>query len=177
MEIQEVDQNQLKPKQPRFANIEIYVIVVIFMFMMIALFVQVASRFVFSDSYAWIEPMARLGFIWITFAGVSLAAGKSMHLRVSLINSIAPKKIGPFFLFVGDLIAVIFGFYMAYHVYNNMIFLMGNNTVYTAVRWLPKWIMYLPGVIGLIGFSLRLIETSIYPSLKVFFRKKRFNDK
>lgn len=170
-----MDLNQSDPKQPRFANIEIYVIVVIFLFMMVTLFIQVVSRYFFSVSYAWIEPMARLGFIWITFAGVSLAAGKSMHLRVSLINSVFPKKIGPFFLFFGDLVAVLFGFYMAYHVYNNMTFLLEKGTVYTAVRWLPQWIMYLPGVLGLVGFSLRLIETSIYPSLKQFFSKNTSN--
>lgn len=171
MESTELDLDNENIKMPKFANIEIYIIVVVFMYMMITLFVEVISRHFFSTSYSWIEPMARLGFIWITFAGVSLAAGRSMHLRVSLISSIFPQKIGPFFLFFGDLVAMIFGFYMAYHVYDNMMFLFNNGTVYPSVRWLPKWLMYLPGVLGLLGFSLRIIETSIYPTIKNLFKK------
>lgn len=162
-------------KKPTLANIEIYVIVVLFLFMMISLFIQVVARYFFSISFAWVEQVARLLFIWITFAGVSLAAGKSMHLRVSIIQTIFPKRIGPACLFFGDFVAVLFGFYMAYYVFENMYFLMEKGTVFTTVRWLPVWVMYLPGVFGLIGFSLRIIETSIYPTIKNFIKKEASN--
>src|SRR5699024_4902928 len=72
----------------------------------------------------------------------------------------------------GDTVALLFGLYMAYYIFDNMMFLMEKGSVYTSVRWLKQWVMYLPGVLGLLGFSLRLIETSIYPILKDLFNKK-----
>lgn len=159
-------------KKIAFANIEIYTIVILFLFMMISLFTQVVARYLFSYSFAWVEQVARLMFIWITFAGISLAAGKSMHLRVGIIATIFPKKIGPFFLFLGDLVAAIFGFYISYYIFDNMIFLMEKGQVFTSVRWLPVWLMYLPAFLGMIGFSLRIIQTSIYPVLSQLLSRK-----
>src|SRR5699024_1779538 len=134
--------------------------------MMITLFMEVVSRHLFSVSYAWVEPIGRLGFICLTFAGINLAAGKSMHLRVSLITSLFTEKVGKYFMLFGDTVAVLFGLYMAYYIFDNMMFLMEKVSVYTSVRWLKKWVMYLPGVIELLGLSLILIENTIYTNVK-----------
>ena|SRR5699024_123771 len=172
MESQDLETKVSEDIQPKFANLEIYIIFVVFIYMMITLFMEVVSRHLFSVSYAWVEPIGRLGFICLTFAGISLAAGKSMHLRVSLITSLFPEKVGKYFMLFGDTVALLFGLYMAYYIFDNMMFLMEKGSVYTSVRWLKQWVMYLPGVLGLLGFSLRLIETSIYPTLKELFNKK-----
>ena len=144
----------------RSLEIEAYVIIALFSLMVLILGSQVITRYLFSFTFSWAEQLTRIMFVWITFAGISLAAAKSMHLRVSAITMVVPKRWASKVLLFGDSIAVIFGFVMSYRI------LLVMLDINFPILWgMPTWVMYIPGVLGMLGFSIRLIQTSIWPTI------------
>lgn len=149
----------------RSLEIEAYVIIALFSLMVLILGSQVITRYLFSFTFSWAEQLTRIMFVWITFAGISLAAAKSMHLRVSAITMVVPKRWASKVLLFGDSIAVIFGFVMSYRILLVMLDIIEKKQNFPILWGMPTWVMYIPGVLGMLGFSIRLIQTSIWPTI------------
>ena len=75
----------------RFLAVEEYIIIILFSSMIIILASQVFTRYILSFTLPWAEQLTRVMFVWITFAGISLAVSKRMHLRVTAITMIIPE--------------------------------------------------------------------------------------
>ena len=75
-------------KAPWYDKIEIAMIIVIFSILTVILFVNVVTRFCFHYTATWSEQAARYLFVWMTFAGVSLAGKTSSHLQVTVANMV-----------------------------------------------------------------------------------------
>ena len=150
-----------------YDRIEEYVIAVCFSLMVIITAFTVFSRYSLSFTFSWAEQLTRIFFVWITFAGISLAAGRSMHLRVMAITLIIPKKMIPIVLLFADTLTAIFGFFISYKIFILIQIMVDRNQTFSAIPWLPVWVMYLPGTLGMLGFSIRLIQSSIWPAVKV----------
>ena len=43
---------------------------------------------------------------------------------------------------------------------------------FSAIPWLPATVMYIPGIIGMGGFCIRLCQGSIIPNLKAIREKQ-----
>lgn len=153
----------MERKEPFYDKIEKFVITVLFIAMLIILTATIFTRFVLSYTFSWAEQMTRLMLVWISFAGISWAGRLDVHMKVTAI-SLATKKhprIYEGFLMFGDLVAVIYGFYLSYRIGVAMNVVLAQGQVFSAMTWCPKWIMYLAGVLGMAGFSLRIIQRRI----------------
>lgn len=53
--------------------------------MVVIVFTNVVSRYVFRTTIPWSEELGRFLFIWVTFVGVVLANDKSEHMRLDFI--------------------------------------------------------------------------------------------
>jgi len=53
--------------------------------MLIVIFAQVISRYVFNWTPEWSEELARYLFVWVTFIGSALIMGESGHLAVQFV--------------------------------------------------------------------------------------------
>lgn len=53
---------------------------------------QVASRYLLNDSFAWTEEGARLALVWLAFIGAGTASFLGMHLRLDLVESIVRTR-------------------------------------------------------------------------------------
>lgn len=73
----------MKTKTPWYNKIEMAIIVVLFSCMTLITFGSVVSRYCFSFTFSWAEQLTRVMFVWITFAGISLAGLRGAHMRVS----------------------------------------------------------------------------------------------
>lgn len=51
----------------------------------VTVFTNVVSRYVFHTTIPWAEELARFLFIWVTFVGAILANDKSEHMRLDFI--------------------------------------------------------------------------------------------
>lgn len=53
--------------------------------MLVVIFAQVISRYVFNWTPEWSEELARYLFVWVTFIGSALIMGESGHLAVQFV--------------------------------------------------------------------------------------------
>lgn len=144
-----------------YDKIEKSIIIILFSIMSVILFVNVITRFVFSFTATWTEQAARILFVWMTFAGVSLAGMSNAHLQVTVADMVLGKKFGKYVFWLGDIIVIGFSLFLAYKIAMVMLKVMSTGQVFPAITWLPSWTLYLAGVLGMLGFSLRIIQRRI----------------
>ena len=150
---------QTEKKEPFYNQIEKYIIVCMFLVMTVI----IVTRFVFNFTLSWGEQLARLLLVWTSFAGISWAGKINAHMRVTAL-SLAFKKNPKIFEAVylaGDVIAAGYGIYMSYEIFQLMNLIRNQGQVLSALPFVPKWIMYLAGVLGMAGMSIRIIQRRV----------------
>lgn len=138
-------------------RLEEWIIPVAFTVMIVLLALQVGARYVFSFSFSWAEQLARIAFVWLAFGGISLAARRQLHLRVSALSDALPETARRLLRLVTDLLTVAFAAYVAYQIWIIMVVQMQRRQVFPAIPWLPTWVMYLAGGLGMAGLALRTL--------------------
>lgn len=120
-------------------------------------------RFVFNFTLSWGEQLARLLLVWTSFAGISWAGMINAHMRVTALSLAFKKnpKIFEIIYLLGDIVAVIYGFYLSWQIFGVMILVKNQGQVLSALPLVPKWIMYLAGVLGMAGMSIRIIQRRV----------------
>lgn len=161
----------MKKKQPWYNKIEIFFILILFTAMTFIMFFTVVSRYLFNFTFSWAEQITRVMFVWVTFAGISLAALRGAHMRVSAISLILGDKVSKYVFWFGDIVAALFGFGISYYMFNCTMNAITNHQVFTAVPWLNVGVMYAAGVLGMIGFGIRNIQ-ALASELKAEKEKK-----
>ena len=152
-----------RKKVPFYNQIEKYMIVSMFLVMTVIIALNVVTRFVFNFTLSWGEQLARLLLVWTSFAGISWAGMINAHMRVTAL-SLAFKKnprIFEIIYFLGDIVAVIYGFYLSWQIFGVMMLVKNQGQVLSALPLVPKWIMYLAGVLGMAGMSIRIIQRRV----------------
>jgi TRAP-type C4-dicarboxylate transport system permease small subunit len=64
--------------------------VVLILLMVVAITVQVFSRYVLGHPIAWVEESATYAFIWMVFVGASLALKQGRHILIATFGSRLP---------------------------------------------------------------------------------------
>lgn len=150
--------NEKKKKEPWYDRIEQTIIIILLTIMTIILFANVVTRYIFSYTPSWTDQASRIMFVYATFAGVSLAGKTGAHLRVSAVTMVVGEKRGKIFFWLGDIITIGFSVFIAYKIFGVMTMVMSTGQVFTPIPWLPAWILYLPGVLGMLGLAARIIQ-------------------
>lgn len=140
---------------------EEYLLFIFMVLMLIALSMQVFTRYVMGFSFSWAEQFARFGFVWLTMAGVSLAAKKGMHLNVDLLPQSLPRPLAKKVSLMADIFVVLFGLYMAHLIFKTVLMQIRLRQVFPSIPWLPVWTMYIAGVLGMVGLSFRTAQRMI----------------
>ena len=149
---------------------EEYLLAIFMTFMLITLTAQVFCRYVLSFSFSWAEQASRIGFVWLTMVGISLAAKKAMHLRIDALPQFFPRT-AKSVNFFANTITIFFGFGMGFLILKTVVMQFELKQYFSSIPWLPTWTMYIAGVIGLFGMSVRTAQ-NIYSS----FTEKRSHD-
>lgn len=84
-------------------HIEIAVIILFFSLMCLVTFGSVITRYFFSFTFSWTEQFSRICFVIITFAGISWAASKGAHLKVTVLTAVMPHKVEQVMILFGDI--------------------------------------------------------------------------
>jgi C4-dicarboxylate transporter DctQ subunit len=147
-----------------YNRIEEIIIIVLFILMTIITAMTVVTRFFFNFTLSWAEQFARLLLVWISFAGISWAGSINAHMRVTAASLLIRKKPARFeiLLIIGDVVTVIYSFYLSYRIFLFMMMVMRQGQIMSAITWLPKWIMYLAGVLGMFGLGVRVLQRRYY---------------
>lgn len=152
-----------RKKVPFYNQIEKYMIVSMFLVMTVIIALNVVTRFVFNFTLSWGEQLARLLLVWTSFAGISWAGMINAHMRVTALSLAFKKnpKIFEIIYLLGDIVAVIYGFYLSWQIFGVMMLVKNQGQVLSALLLVPKWIMYLAGVLGMAGMSIRIIQRRV----------------
>ncbi|MGI6783171.1 MAG: TRAP transporter small permease [Aminivibrio sp.] len=140
---------------------EEYLLFTFMTLMLIVLSMQVFTRYVLGFSFSWAEQFARFGFVWLTMAGLSLAAKKGMHLNVDLLPQSLPKHLAKKVVFFANIFVVLFGLYMGHLIFKTVLMQIRLRQVFPSIPWLPVWTMYIAGVLGMLGLSFRTVQRMI----------------
>ncbi|GHU04456.1 hypothetical protein FACS1894158_04800 [Betaproteobacteria bacterium] len=144
--------------QPFYNRIEFAIIVCFFTAMVTITAFTIVSRYLFNFTFSWAEQLTRLLFVYVSFAGVSWCGRIGAHMRTTAITLVTGPKIGKWVIFFGDFITVIIGLYLAYIIFGVMQAVYLKKQYLAAMPWCPSWIMYLAGVLGMLGFCIRVIQ-------------------
>lgn len=147
-------------------KLEEYVIVILFTLTLILLGTVVVTRYFFAYTPSWAEQTARIFFVWISFAGISMAARKGMHLKVTAITMVLPKRVSPFVMLFGDVVTAVAAGVIFLKLFNMTLVVYERGQTFAAMPSVPVWIMYMGGVLGMLGMTIRVVQAGIIPGLR-----------
>ena len=141
---------------------EEYVLFVFMIFMLVVLSVQIFCRYFLAFSFSWAEQGARIGFVWLTMTGISLAAKRGLHLKIDLLAQVLPLSFAKKISIFSDIFTMLFGLYMGWLILQIVMLQLRFNQVFSGIPWLPTWTMYIAGVIGMFGLSARTFQRVVF---------------
>lgn len=120
-------------------NIDQYVSAVLFIVIMVLLFLQVVTRYVFKHSFTWTEELSVLLFVWMTYMGVSSAVTYRKNLRIDALLDVVPFRVKKLLLIISDVIFILFNLYLIVP-FVELIGSIGGSR--TPILGIPKAITY-----------------------------------
>jgi TRAP-type C4-dicarboxylate transport system permease small subunit len=131
------------------------ILLVLLALLVVVVFLQVASRFVFKLPIEWSEEMARFIFIWFCWLGCSFATCSYHHIRITAHFRIMPTRLALWLLRLGDVLWIVF----------NLVVLLGGILYLDSILEFPYramitdinmfWI-FLPIPVIFLVFTLRV---------------------
>ncbi|SPT68929.1 2,3-diketo-L-gulonate TRAP transporter small permease protein yiaM [Anaerobiospirillum thomasii] len=103
-------------------------------------FIQVINRNIFGGSFKWVEEMASMCMVWITFFGAALATTLNAHTRIELFVSLLPKRLSRTIFALGDLVCAAFSTALCCYSYP---LIMANLHTMSPAMKLPLAINYI----------------------------------
>ena len=118
-------------------NVELYISACLFIALTVLLFANVVGRYVFGHSFAWVEELATIAFVWMIWFAISAAVTKRKHLRIDFVLEMVPFKVKKGMLIISNAIFAVFDIYLGF-IENLVVFYLENSghkiTLYTK-RW------------------------------------------
>ena len=56
----------------------------------ILLFIQIVNRYIFLESFVWLEEISRISFVWMIYFSIAMACKQNRHIRVNIIDMFLP---------------------------------------------------------------------------------------
>lgn len=138
-------------------HFEEYILIALSIFTVVIIFSQVVMRYVFNSSLSWSEEIARYGFIWLIYIGVSYGVKKRKHLRVDAITMLFEEKGTAVIKMIANILFLIFALVIAYYGLD----IVTKITRESAALQIPMEYVYASLAFGMILTSIRLIQNII----------------
>lgn len=89
-------------------NIEKFICVIVLIIVLLALFYQVVTRYIWHYTPEWAEELSRYLLIWLIYVGASYAMQKRAHLKIDSAIDMWPVKVRKVLIIIGLIILLIF---------------------------------------------------------------------
>ena len=158
-----------------FANMDLYLAVVI-MFLLIGItFAGVIFRYVVSKPFTWLEEVQRMCLIWIVFLTGGAAFRKGSHIAVELLVDAMPEKLRRATEWLIRIVVVAILVYLTIQSIGYVQLFYGNGRLSPVLR-IPQWLIYLVAPIGcadmLSSFLVHEIRILRNPEQRVYEEKE-----
>ena len=125
----------------------------------LTVFYQFITRYVFNDSAAWTEEIARYLLIAVVFVGATIGVAKNAQIQVDFFYRHMPAAMGRWLSRAVDVLRVAF-FASAVVLTGEMMAKLGSNTRMTIVD-APMNIVYGVVLLGFAAMALRSIQVAL----------------
>lgn len=142
-------------------HFETYIGLAAFLFITVILTVQVVGRYIFGQSWAWIEETSIIGFVIMIYCGVSGAVTSRQNMRIDMVLTVVPFMTKKILMILDTIIHAAFSGWLAYYMYQIILNMLQLNQVYSITR-IPRVTVYI-----FIGLMLVL---SIIRSVQEIFK-------
>ncbi len=143
-----------------YNSVEKVILIAMFIVLVIVIFAQVVSRYIFGDALSWSEELGRFIFVWMSWLGVSAGMKEGEHIQVKILPNYLKEKgwvnaERGLYIFI-DLIWFFTSLVVVYYGFDIVGQQMATN-VFAIATHIPMWIIYLCIPISSIIVCLRLI--------------------
>lgn len=124
----------------------------------IALFIQVFTRYVLNNSFTWTEELARFCFIWFTMVGSAVVTRKGTHASITVLSNCLKGRAGKIHK---TLVYAVIVVVMALVAVNAMPVIQTSATRLSAALQLPYKYVFLAVPVGCFGIVLNAINCAL----------------
>lgn len=139
-------------------HFESYICQFLLAFFVIIVFIQIVLRFL-DASLTWTEEIARFAFIWFILFGACYATRLCALNRVTIQFLKAPKWVANLFLFISDMIWLVFSLIMAWEGYKAVMDLREFPYYTPALDWDQSYV-YLVFPLSFLLMAIRIIQVN-----------------
>ncbi len=136
---------------------------------------NVVSRKLFNHSWSFAEELSQFILVIITFMGISYAARRGRHIRMTAFYEMVGEKVKRILMIVISLTTMAILFYLSYHALLFVLKVQGYGRVTPALR-LPFYWMILWAPLGLflggVQYLLTLIKNIVHEDVWLSFEEK-----
>jgi len=125
-----------------------------FLFLSIAIVVNVFMRKIFSANIFWLEEFSRYLFVFSTFLGASIAVTMNKHPKMSAVQDVLGKRRAKWLILLSDIICTGISAYLCVYAVRQVMNLIRLETITSAMS-MPLWIVYVIIPISMIGMVIR----------------------
>jgi TRAP-type C4-dicarboxylate transport system permease small subunit len=129
-------------------------VVFFFVYMAVAVLVQIAGRYVFDYSIDWTAETATFAQIWMILLAAGLAMQRNLHVSVDALTNVLPVPILRFLIIV---VAIPCVWFLWQAIVGSLALIDIGRIQASPVLQVPMWIPYLSLPIGLAYFGLELL--------------------
>ncbi|MFF0990649.1 TRAP transporter small permease [Kocuria nitroreducens] len=141
-------------------SIEEYLGGVLLGVMVVVVFLQVIARYVFGDSFAWSEELARYCFIWLIYVTLGAVVLNAQHITVDAVVSRLPEGMRRGWEQAIQVIILALNIFLI--VYGMILVLrVADLGQLSAALQMPMWLVYAAVPVGLLLATVRTVQTSI----------------
>lgn len=129
-------------------------VILFFVYMAIAVLIQIAGRYLFNYSIDWTAETATFAQVWMIFLAAGLAMQRNLHVSVDVLTNLLPVRASRFLIVVVGVGCV---WFLWQAVAGSLALIDIGRIQASPVLQIPMWIPYLALPIGLTYFGLELL--------------------
>ena len=141
-------------------HFEEFLLVPSFAFSVVLVTVQVVMRYVFQSSLSWSEELTRYLYIWQTWLGVSYAAKKGSHLRITIFSDKLKGKARLGLEIFVTVVWIGFAIFVCYQGLSAIKTIATFGQKSSALR-IPMQFCYASIPVGMVLMCIRLVEATV----------------
>lgn len=138
-------------------KIEEWFLVIGFFILILLVFSQFLSRYVFDYTISWSQEFARYLLIWLAWISVSFTIREKKHIRVEILKDLLPKK-GQ--IVVEIIVLILWSFFAVFLAVIGTQFVLDiqSSGQGSPMMGIPMWIIYVILPLAGVLMVLRLIQ-------------------
>ncbi|MFC0557623.1 TRAP transporter small permease [Halalkalibacter alkalisediminis] len=134
-----------------------YLLILILIVLIVAVFCQVLFRFVLNQPLAWTEELSRYSLVWITFLGAAHAMATRSHIGMEAIVAKSPMALRRVLIVISGIVCLGFFFIMVQQGWN---LAERSMTQLSPVLKIPMGLIYSVIPISGVLLSINLLDVT-----------------